>query len=398
MDKEITFSQQVLMAGKDLEIVFLLKLINNIQLKNTSLDVRFLLDNSGSMSEESGSRGQNKITVLRNSVADSLSLLRENQDSLMVVTFSSEGQTEVLIPSQIMSKLTKVQGIIRGIDTKNMTHMSTGLKNVVGQDSPVPESIKRVVVFTDGVVNDPNQSSEENACMSIARDAKSKGVPLTIFATGVQYNPKFLQGLAETTGIGSSYLHVKQTGEVKALLEEEFQALINSGARNVNVKITALNGVKILDAIHLVPDQLGLGNGDEVEDDMQVLDARGQNYVVRMGVGPNSPGRLEIGSIELSWVDEATPHSETIPLIIDLTDNPEEVSVVDKGVAKTLYTAAAVSATLKGKYGVAETLFTKAGVSDNDPVMKTLKTMKKGGDEDEKRTLHTQARTIHTKK
>ncbi|MFH1211134.1 MAG: vWA domain-containing protein [archaeon] len=391
-------AHQVMRANQPLQVTFLLKLFNDAGPKpDVPLFMVFLLDSSGSMSEDSGDGKRSKIDVLKESLGSSLSLLKKGKDAIMQITFSTKGCTEVLVNPMVMPDIKEIKSKIEEMVADGNTHMSTGMKMALEADSPVPDGITRVVVFTDGNVNDPGEDSEASACKKLAKQANR---PLMVFGTGVAYNPQLLQELVELAGKGSYYLHVQQTGEVKEWLRREIQALQDIGARDVNIVIEAAGSAKILDAVHLIPDQLVLGSDvTEVDDYMQALDVRGQNYLISMGVSPSSAGDVKVANIKVEWKEDGKPMKDDIPVIVRLTENEEELSPTNPTVMKTFLTATAVGATLRGNLDLAETLFTHAGVGKEEEVMKTLRTLKKGqGDkEDLKRTLHTQAKTIHQK-
>lgn len=392
MRVETTAAQQYLPVTDEAEVTFLVRLLPEGRKAAAlcPLDIRFVLDHSGSMDEEAVSgMTMTKMEALKEAVKGSFDLLRPGQDKVCIVVY--DDSSDVILDSVAVSDIGSLKRIIDGIVTGGSTHLSSSFRYVLEVDVS-KDALTRAIIFTDGQVNYPSAASEERDCLNLARQANHARIPLAVFGTGVTYNEKFLRQIAELAGNGSYFEHISQVGMMRLRLQEDFENMRNVQDRDVRVQIQAEPSVNILAATKYVPQQLDLSIvGSSVEDVFPGLDPRGQAYLVRTHVASNNyAGTFRVATVTVRSDGPRGPQSVSVPIEVTFTDDESLISPVDKTIRNTMLRSEATRATLRGQLGRAQTLYETVG--DKDMVDK-LKTLAKEGDEDAKRTLRTIAAT-----
>lgn len=389
MDLELTLAQNYLPVTDEAEVTFLLRLVPTVnQAADYPLDIRFVLDRSGSMSEQAAG-GLSKIEALKESVKQSLEMLRQGKDYLCIIVYDDNMQ--VLVDRGVVRDINALKALVDRVMTGGSTHLSSPLRHALEagsqKDGSQKDVLSKVIVFTDGMINHPSETSEERNCFDLARQARKMGIPLSVFGTGIDYNERFLKQMAELAGLGSYYEHVSQVGMVRLRLEDDFENLQSIQDRDVRVKIAVGNNVSILEATKYVPQQAILStDGKTAEDKFQGLDARGQSYLVRSKVlCKKTLGSLMVGTVTVEWKSVGGLVTKSLPIEVNFTDDENLISPVNKTVLNTVLNTEAVKATLAGQYRRAATLFTKAG---NQPMVEELKTLS-GKDEEAERAVRT---------
>lgn len=386
MKQEITMSQEYLPVTVEAEVIFLIRLLpdSRKQAVELAIDRRDVLDRSGSM-DEPAHGGISKIEALKKAISSSLNLLRAGKDRLTITIFDSDMQ--VILDPTVISDINPIKKLIAKISTGSSTHLSTPLRQAI--DIPVmKDALPKVIVFTDGIVNDPDEASEKKNCYDVARKANQAGITMALFGTGTSYNESFLKKMAELAGRGSYYEHVKQVGDMNLRLEEDLEALKSVQDRDVKVCIAVAPDVEIIEALKYVPQQADLPiNGNEVKDDFQGLDIRGQSYLIKARVkANNAAGVFKVADIAIAWQGPTGQEQKNLTATVNFTADENLISPADKTVRNTVLNTAGVKQTLKGQYKSAETLFKTAG---NQDMAETVKTLGKQASEDAKRTLRT---------
>ncbi len=387
MKIELTLAQKFLPVAPQAEVNFLLRLLADPRKKsaNYPLGVIFVLDHSGSMGDEA-SGGMTKMAALKEAIEQSLDVFRTGIDQIGVIIF--DDTMDVLINPAILSDLNAIKNKIKRITTGDMTHLSSPLRWAL--ESPVPKNgLPKIIIFTDGIVNSPNEASEAKSCYQLAREANTKRIPFSVFGTGISYNEPFLKRLAELAGRGSYYEHVSQVGKVALRLMDDLENLKSVQNKDVKVLIEAADNCLIKDAVKYVPQQADVPqNGKIMEDVFQGLDVRGQSYLLRMKIdSKKAEGDFKVAFAKISWTSVSGLEEQVFEVAVNFTTDEKLISPVDKTVLKTALNTEAVRATLAGQTNRAKTLFTQ---TENQEMLKTLETLSKSKkDEDAQRTLRT---------
>lgn len=389
MQFELTLGQQYLPVTPEAEVIFLLRLLRDSQKQagELAIDIRMVLDRSGSMGEQADG-GMTKIEALKGAVKPSLRLLRAGKDRLLLVVYDDTMQ--VIFGPELVNDIGVVERLIDAINTGDSTHLSSPLRHALEVNAP-KDILPKVVIFTDGMVNSPSSVSEERDCYDLARQANRLGIPLAVFGTGTAYNERFLKQMAELAGRGSYFEHVKQVGAMRLRLEDDFENLKSVQDRDIKVTVRTEPSTEVMEVFKYVPQQQGLPVlAGGVQDEFQGLDVRGQSYLVKTKVrAGNAVGDFKVATVTVNWQSPTGSVSKAFDVVVNFTNDENLLSPVDKTVRNTVLNTEAVKATLQGQYDRAKTFFETSGNQDMADKVKTLGK----GDEDAERTLRTQTVT-----
>lgn len=204
------------------------------------LNVCLVLDRSTSMQGE-------KMDVVKAAATQVLRSLRP-QDILSVVTFSD--RAEVVIPAayyqQERSRLeAKIQMIRPSGATEIYQGLEAGVKEVMRSlDS---RRVNHVILLTDG-----HTYGDEQQCLALASRVAEHGIGISAMGIGKEWNDIFLDVLATRTGGSSAY--IDQAQDIKRLLLEKFNALAQTYAEDVSLRLNPIDGVDLSYVFRLQPD------------------------------------------------------------------------------------------------------------------------------------------------
>ena len=205
----------------------------------TPLNVCLVLDRSTSMQGE-------KMDVVKATAIQVLRNLRP-QDIFSVVTFSD--RADVIIPAGSQQDRPRLEARIQMIQPSGGTEIYQGLeasaKEVIRSiDS---KRINHIVLLTDG-----QTYGDEQQCLALAAKLAERGISISGFGIGKEWNDIFLDVLATRTGGSSAY--ISQPQDIKRLLLEKFNALSQVYAEDVNLELNPIEGVDLTYAFRLHPD------------------------------------------------------------------------------------------------------------------------------------------------
>ncbi|MEQ8190921.1 MAG: VWA domain-containing protein, partial [Candidatus Eremiobacterota bacterium] len=161
------------------------------------LDIKFLLDRSGSMSDrvsninmdintimdflfsKKKSKNLTKLDLLKIAVNQFIDRMGLN-DMISIITFDSRAKEVVSTVIKKEKDKNDIKKIVKQIRTGGSTNMSEAL-NIALNGSDTVNNVKRIIIFTDGDVNSPSVKEEEKACIELAGKAKKLKIPFTVF-------------------------------------------------------------------------------------------------------------------------------------------------------------------------------------------------------------------------
>ncbi len=392
MKSEIILSQTKIPVNSKAQVNFLLKLHPESfkqQAKNP-VDLRFLLDRSGSMDDRCAD-GNTKLEVLKKSLEELIDILKSNQDSIYIVAF--DDNVMEVVPKQIVKNHTELKQKVTALVSGGSTKMSDALElGVMAKKMDAHNVLTKIIIFTDGQVNVGNVAAEERRCHELADEGRKRGISFSVFATGIDYNEMFLRKMAEFGGGGSYFMHVGQVGQVRAQLQDEIDLLRSIEDQNIDVEFIADDAVVLLDVLKTIPQQVDLKVDQKkiVKDSFPGLDVRGQSYLLKLEVPPAPEGNFQLGVVKLAWVDTAGRKlTDELRVVVERTGDATQVSKLNPTVLKTVYNSAAVRATTMNNIDLATKLFKTAGNDKMVTQLETLGTAAKTGNEEAGRTLRT---------
>ena len=203
------------------------------------LNVCIVIDRSTSMKGE-------KMDVVKSSAIQILRNLRE-QDVLSVVAFSD--RAEVIIPAARQQERARLEARIQMIQPSGGTEMFQGLEAGAKEVMRSLDSkrLNHIILLTDG-----QTYGDEQKCLTLASKLGDQGVGISAMGIGKEWNDTFLDVLATRTGGSSAYIAEPQ--DIKKLLLEKFNALVQVYAEEVNLALKPMEGAQLSYAFRLQPD------------------------------------------------------------------------------------------------------------------------------------------------
>ncbi len=233
-------AQGLVPAGQASEQYLVLTLDGQARAADESRDfnIAVVLDRSGSMA----SAGKLDYARL---ATDTLMGALDERDRLAVVAFSDEAR--VLSPSELVVDRAQLAGRLAGLQAAGGTNLGAGLLEGLRQVQPHvdPSSLDRVIVLSDGRVNQGETSTDRLA--SWAGAASADGVTVSAIGLGLDYNEDLLARLADWGG--GTYHFVDQPDALAGIFASELERMAAVAAEGVAVQVSPAPGVEILDVL-----------------------------------------------------------------------------------------------------------------------------------------------------
>jgi Ca-activated chloride channel family protein len=240
---EVSFSRSNLVKLGEPQLIYVLLEIGpreeTEKIPAPPLNICLVLDRSTSMQGE-------KMDMLKAAAVQCLRGLRPT-DVLSVVTFSD--RSEVIIPAAIQMDRAKMEGRILSVQASGGTEiyqgLETGLQEV--RRGYNPSRVNHVILLTDG-----HTYGDEQACLQLAEQAASQNIGISGMGIGDEWNDIFLDALASRTGSSSAY--ISDPKDIKRLLADKFNALVNVFADEVSLDYKQQEEIQINYAFRLQPE------------------------------------------------------------------------------------------------------------------------------------------------
>ena len=369
------------------------------------IDLRVVLDNSGSMTNDAApTGGQTKIALLKQAVGAMLDRL-EPGDHLTLVSFEDHGKLLWSGPVTGTAALQAAQKALQQLRGGGGTMISRGLTTAL-KAPPLPDHVGRLVLVTDG-----ETSNDEAECAQLAFDQRGVAQWL-VFGIGVDYNDAFLDQLAQANG--GIFVHLGDMQGATAVFEREVAVMGEIALTNLVVNVEPMPGFTLTRADRIVPQVLSLPVHDPrfLAVDLGDVDrARGQKVLLQLASDPMPPGDVVVARIRCAYhVPARKLLNQTLELeLVARFDAEAARHAPDADVLRTaqlagasrLYTLGLAEAAAGQGDASARTLSSAAGLYDAlglDQMGDKLRTLTSGlttrgaMDEDVKRTLTTMAR------
>lgn len=201
--------------------------------ERTPLNISLVIDRSGSMMGD-------KIRYVKEAAKFVVNNISAN-DILSIVVYSTDVQ--VLYPAQKVSDKNHVLNLIDQLNVTNSTNLSGGMfegyaqveKNLSG------DYVNRVLLLSDGLANIGIIDSA-SLVKAAADKLEQKGISLSSFGVGVDFNENLMMSLAE---YGGNYYFIGSPDQVPAIFAKELNGLLTVAAQNLTLTIDLPAGVKL---------------------------------------------------------------------------------------------------------------------------------------------------------
>lgn len=202
------------------------------------LNVALVIDRSTSMQ---GARMHN-VKLAASDLVASL----QPQDRLSLVTFSD--RAEVIAETQPADRKRSLRSAISSIIAGGGTEIYQGLSAGIEQVAPYvsPETITHVILLTDG-----RTYGDEELALGAAARAAERGIGISAFGIGEDWNDLFLDSLAQRGGGTSQY--VDTPSKVQTVLKSQIKGLSNTVLSGVKIRVGATSYVKLASVYRVMP-------------------------------------------------------------------------------------------------------------------------------------------------
>jgi Ca-activated chloride channel homolog len=206
--------------------------------KSLPLNLSLIIDRSTSMK---GSR-LNKVRQAAELIIEKMS----NQDMISVVTYSD--RAEVVVPAGPIQDKLAVQSKLRSLMASGGTEIYQGLA-MAWQEMrklPLEQYVNHLILLTDG-----HTYGDMEQCLKLATDTAVRGIGISAFGIGDDWNDEFLDELVQPSGGQSGF--IADPEQILHYLRQRISGLGTIHAQNVRLRPNLPVGISVRDAFKLSP-------------------------------------------------------------------------------------------------------------------------------------------------
>lgn len=204
---------------------------SSVPLARPPLNIALVLDRSGSMSEDK--KFPYTLEAARQVIEN-----MTDRDTLSLVAFNHK-VTVLSAAGRVVNKQFLLHRL-EEISPEGETDLSAGLLEGLAQVSSkqAEGQIQQVLLLTDGLAN--RGVTDPAALQKIAEKAQAKGIGLSTFGCGTEFDEKLLSAMA-TAGSGR-YTYIKSPEQIPTAFKDEVHGLLQAVAQNTSLEIAVTGG------------------------------------------------------------------------------------------------------------------------------------------------------------
>jgi Ca-activated chloride channel family protein len=217
--------------------------------RQSRLNLTLALDRSNSMN---GVRLE-RVKVAAHQIIDQL-----NEDDIFsVVTFNDFA--DVVIPATPVQDKAGLKARVSMMTANGGTEIYRGLQAAVEQNQQylAPKLVNHIILLTDG-----NTYGDHERCVALVKQAASQGIVTSAMGLGSDWNDKFLDELATSSGGTCEY--IKSPGAVVRFLNDHVRSLVNVFVERLQLSVAPDADVKLETAFKLAPNSQPLDADAEI--------------------------------------------------------------------------------------------------------------------------------------
>jgi Ca-activated chloride channel family protein len=306
--------------------------VEMMQKREVRLNVTLVIDQSKSMDDE---QRMERVKAAAQAIITELT----NQDVLSVVSFND--RASIVIPATPVQDKMAMRARIGMIQPMGGTEIYKGLLEGVNQTRKYlsPQMVNHIILLTDG-----RTFGDEEKALDLAKKAADQGISISAMGLGSDWNDKFLDQLASSTGGTSTF--IKSVNMVQKFMDEQLRSLSNAFAERLTLLISPDSDVQLEMAFKLSPHPQPLAH----EGGVVPLAGMQPNRPISILLQLQLPAAMNIGKRSLVhvmasgdiMVNQAKPHKTTSDITIDVaeksvTEDAPPASIVDALSKLTLY-------------------------------------------------------------
>jgi len=241
----VTPSKRAIIAMPETQVIYLLTEIfpapqaqEEEQVIESRLNLTLVLDQSNSMN---GSRLE-KVKLATQKIIDEL----DEKDIISIITFND--RATVIIPATPVQNKAALKARIAVMAASGGTEIYQGLTAGMNEIKKYlgPKLVNHIILLTDG-----HTFGDQEACIQLAEDAKTRGVGISAMGLGSDWNDEFLDELATKTGGTSEY--IKSPNMVVDFMNNHVQQMTKAFAERMRISIAPDPDVQLELAFKLAP-------------------------------------------------------------------------------------------------------------------------------------------------
>lgn len=288
--------QQAYLSDAAQTVYALVELMPDAQTARLPVDLRLVLDVSGSMGSPAAKTGKTtKLGLTRDAAIAMLDHLAPG-DHLVVLSFDDAASELYAGTIHGPGDLVKAKKALAGLRVGGGTSILAGLEAAVAEP-PLPDHVARLVLVTDG----EGGKQEEPDCERLAFDARGQATWL-VYGIGVDYNDNFLERLAGANG--GRYVHLSDLRQAADAFAAEATAMAEVALASLVVTLEPAAGCELVRVDRIVPQTqpLPVHMPNFFSADLGDVDkARGQKLLVQLGVGAMGAGTHELARLRAGF-------------------------------------------------------------------------------------------------
>ncbi|MBL7136208.1 MAG: VWA domain-containing protein [Candidatus Marinimicrobia bacterium] len=253
------------------------------------LNISLVIDRSGSMASE---RKLDYVKKAAEFVVNNLGV----DDILSLVTYESSIQTP--IKAQNANRREFFLQTIRSITSGGSTNLSGGMLEGYTQTHKNRRTgqVNRVLLLSDGLAN--RGITDPRILQDICRERVSRGISISIFGVGANYNEDLMLGLAEY-GSGNYYF-IDTPEKIPAIFSQELKGLLAVTAQNVKLEIEPNSDVVIQEVYGYISESSGnltrITIGDIFSNEHRII-------ILKLIPPKDYSGSLQLARVTLTYDD-----------------------------------------------------------------------------------------------
>ena len=253
------------------------------------LNISLVIDRSGSMASE---RKLDYVKKAAEFVVNNLGV----DDILSLVTYESSIQTP--IKAQNANRREFFLQTIRSITSGGSTNLSGGMLEGYTQTHKNRRTgqVNRVLLLSDGLAN--RGITDPRILQDICRERVSRGISISTFGVGANYNEDLMLGLAEY-GSGNYYF-IDTPEKIPAIFSQELKGLLAVTAQNVKLEIEPNSDVVIQEVYGYISESSGnltrITIGDIFSNEHRII-------ILKLIPPKDYSGSLQLARVTLTYDD-----------------------------------------------------------------------------------------------
>jgi Ca-activated chloride channel homolog len=300
--------------------------------REVRLNVTLVIDQSKSMDDE---HRMERVKAAAQAIITELT----NQDVISVVSFND--RASIVIPATPVQDKMALRARIGMIQPMGGTEIYKGLLEGVNQTRKYlnPQMVNHIILLTDG-----RTFGDEDKALDLAKKAAEQGISISAMGLGSDWNDKFLDQLASSTGGTSTF--IRSVNMVQKFMDEQLRNLSNAFAERLNLLVAPDADIQLEMAFKLSPHPQPLSH----EGGVIPLAGMQPNRPISILLQLQLPANMRLGTRSLVhvmatgdiMVNQAKAHKTADDLSIEVAeksgvDDAPPASIVDALSKLTLY-------------------------------------------------------------